>query len=118
MGHGDRRAAGACRRHDSFVRVFDHHAAAGIAAEDPTEGGPPTPLEELERKRAATAARRILDSMSDRLRVVLVLYEVEGFKHREIADMLGIPEGTSKNTLFRARRELREMILSEDREVR
>lgn len=41
-----------------------------------------------------------------RNRTVFLLFEVEGFKHREIAELLGIPEGTSKTLLFEARRAL------------
>jgi RNA polymerase sigma-70 factor (ECF subfamily) len=42
-----------------------------------------------------------------RQRDVFLLFEVEGFLHREIAEILEIPEGTSKALLFEARRELR-----------
>jgi len=41
-------------------------------------------------------------------RQVLVLHDVEGYKHEEIADMLGISIGTSKSQLHRARMALRE----------
>jgi RNA polymerase sigma-70 factor (ECF subfamily) len=43
-------------------------------------------------------------------RTVFLLYEVEGFKHREIAAILKIPEGTSKNLLFEAKKELQRLI--------
>ncbi|MES2179677.1 MAG: sigma-70 family RNA polymerase sigma factor [Gemmatimonadota bacterium] len=43
-------------------------------------------------------------------RQVLVLYDVEGYEHREIGTMLGIAAGTSKAHLFRARRLLREKL--------
>jgi len=36
-------------------------------------------------------------------REILVLHDVEGYKHREIASMLGIATGTSKRQLHRAR---------------
>jgi RNA polymerase sigma-70 factor (ECF subfamily) len=48
-------------------------------------------------------------------RSVFVLYEVEGFKHREIAEILGIAEGTSKHALFAARKELQTRILASRR---
>jgi RNA polymerase sigma-70 factor (ECF subfamily) len=41
---------------------------------------------------------------------VFVLAEVEGFTHREIGDILGIPEGTSKHALFEAKTELRRLL--------
>ena len=40
-------------------------------------------------------------------REVFLLYDVEGYRHAEIAALLGIAEGTSKAQLFRARRLLR-----------
>lgn len=39
---------------------------------------------------------------------IFVLHDVEGYKHREIADMLEISEGTSKSQLHRARMILRD----------
>jgi RNA polymerase sigma-70 factor, ECF subfamily len=43
-------------------------------------------------------------------REVFVLYDVEGYKHEEIAEMLGITAGTSKSQLHRARMMLREVL--------
>jgi RNA polymerase sigma-70 factor (ECF subfamily) len=40
-------------------------------------------------------------------REVFVLHDVEGFKHKEIADMLGVTTGTTKAQLHRARMALR-----------
>ena len=45
-------------------------------------------------------------------RGVLVLHDIEGFTHEEIADQLGIAIGTSKAHLFRARRLLRAWLTS------
>ena len=46
-----------------------------------------------------------------RFRQVLVLHDVEGFTHEEIADMLDIVPGTSKSQLSRARAAVREMLV-------
>jgi RNA polymerase sigma factor (sigma-70 family) len=51
---------------------------------------------------------RALDRLPARARQVFVLHDVEGYKHREIGDMLGIAEGTSKSQLHEARMALRE----------
>jgi len=45
-------------------------------------------------------------ALRPRHRDVFLLFEVEGFLHREIAEILDIAEGTSKSLLFEARREL------------
>jgi RNA polymerase sigma-70 factor (ECF subfamily) len=41
--------------------------------------------------------------LPDGYRTVFNLYAIEGYSHQEIADMLGISEGTSKSQLSRAR---------------
>lgn len=43
-------------------------------------------------------------------RTVFILSEVEGFKHKEIAKMLKISEGTSKSQLFHAKKQLRKVL--------
>lgn len=55
---------------------------------------------------------KAIHSLSTGFRTVFTLIEIEGFSHREVAEMLGITEGTSKSQLFYAKKKLRE-ILSE-----
>jgi RNA polymerase sigma-70 factor (ECF subfamily) len=43
-------------------------------------------------------------------REVLLLHDVEGYTHQEVAELLGIEEGTSKSQLSRARRAVRERL--------
>jgi RNA polymerase sigma-70 factor (ECF subfamily) len=43
-------------------------------------------------------------------RAVFVLHDVEGYRHQEIAALLGLAEGTSKAQLHRARKLLREAL--------
>ena len=43
-------------------------------------------------------------------RMIFVLYDIEGYKHEEIAGMMNISEGTSKSQLHKARRELRQFL--------
>ncbi len=43
-------------------------------------------------------------------RTVFVLIEIEGYGHKEVAQILGISEGTSKSQLFHAKRRLREVL--------
>ena len=58
------------------------------------------------------ALERAVAQLRPRQREVFLLAEVEGFKHQEIAGMLGISEANSKNILFQAKRDLREMLRS------
>jgi RNA polymerase sigma-70 factor (ECF subfamily) len=49
-------------------------------------------------------------SLPEGSRAVFVLIEVEGYKHREVAEMLNISEGTSKSQLFYAKQQLQERL--------
>src|SRR5262245_61212227 len=53
---------------------------------------------------------KIVGSLDERSRNVFLLFEVEGFRHAEIADMLNISEAASKVALFQAKRELRALL--------
>jgi RNA polymerase sigma-70 factor (ECF subfamily) len=53
---------------------------------------------------------RTLRRLSPRYSAVLLMFEVEGLKHSEIAAMLRISEGASKSRLSEARRQLRTML--------
>ncbi len=46
---------------------------------------------------------RIIQELPDRYRMVFNLYVLDGYSHREISELLGIAEGTSKSNLSRAR---------------
>ena len=52
----------------------------------------------------------LIDSLPDGYKMVFNLYAIEGFKHKEIATMLGINEGTSKSQLSHARKILQQQI--------
>jgi len=51
--------------------------------------------------------RRVLAGLPDIFREVLVLHDVEGYTHDEIATLIGIEPGTSKSRLSRAREQFR-----------
>ena len=54
--------------------------------------------------------QRAVASLPPRARAVLVLYDIEGWKHEEIATELGMAVGSSKAQLHRARALLRERL--------
>jgi len=56
------------------------------------------------------ALERALATLTKHQRDVFLLYEVEGFHHAEIAGMLEITETASKNTLFQAKKNLRQVL--------
>lgn len=51
-----------------------------------------------------------IQALPDGCRMVFNLYAVEGYKHHEIATLLGITEGTSKSQYFRAKALLQEKV--------
>ncbi|NNL16514.1 MAG: RNA polymerase sigma factor [Flavobacteriaceae bacterium] len=54
--------------------------------------------------------QQLIDELPDGYKMVFILYAIEGHKHKEIADMLKISEGTSKSQLFKARKMLQQKI--------
>ena len=53
---------------------------------------------------------RAIAALPTGARTVFVLHDVEGFDRRQIGDLLGVSDGTSKSQLHRARMRLREML--------
>ena len=81
------------------ARWTDEAALASVAAEAP----PPGDGLDL-----ATA----LDALPPRQRAVMVLHDLEGYTHDEIAALMGIVPGTSKSQLTHARRAMRSALRS------
>jgi len=53
---------------------------------------------------------QLLDFLPDGYRTVFNLYVIEGYKHREIADLLGISINTSKSQLILAKQRMKQLI--------
>lgn len=51
--------------------------------------------------------RVALETLPERQRVAVVLFDAEGYSHAEIAEVLQVPEGTVRSYVFHARRALR-----------
>ncbi len=64
----------------------------------------------VEDELAAQDILRLLDELPTGYRTVFNLYVLEGFKHREIAEMLGISINTSKSQLILAKKRLQGML--------
>jgi len=67
------------------------------------EPGPPERAEDASR---AVAVHEALGDISDEHRAVLVLHDLQGLDYGEVADVLGVPVGTVKSRIHRARSEL------------
>ena len=53
---------------------------------------------------------RAIEQLPEGCREAFVLHDVEGYDHKEVGDMLGIAEGTSKSQVFKARMKLRAIL--------
>ena len=54
--------------------------------------------------------RQALAELPERRRMTVVLFDVEGYSHAEIGEILGMPEGTVRSEVFHARRKLRTLL--------
>ena len=98
-------------------RLAEDLVAEAPGPESPPLGGPGDPERNGAVARLLTAMDldRCIARLPEGARAVYVFHDVEGFTHREIAEMLDVATGTVKARLHRARRLLRKM-LDEDRE--
>jgi RNA polymerase sigma-70 factor (ECF subfamily) len=62
-----------------------------------------TPIARLDLERA-------VERLPEGCRQAFVLHDVEGFDHKEVGELLGIAEGTSKSQVFKARMKLRALL--------
>jgi len=56
---------------------------------------------------------KMIQGLPKGFRIVFNLFAIEGYSHKEISEMIGISEGTSKSQYSRARKKLREQLKSE-----
>ncbi len=90
------------RRNVRAAEPIDFHERSGAAGPDVL----------TDRALFADQVRQALDTLPDRQRMAVVLFDVEGYSHREIADVIGVPEGTVRSDVFHGRRALREALAS------
>jgi RNA polymerase sigma-70 factor (ECF subfamily) len=91
------------RREDDRRRAVREHVA-------PLPAGPPAPDPGVVSADRAVGLGSAIDSLPEKLRIVIVLNAIEEHDLAEVAAMLGIPEGTVKSRLFEARKHLRERL--------
>jgi RNA polymerase sigma-70 factor (ECF subfamily) len=69
-----------------------------------------TPIEELENHELKTKIQESIEKLSPEYREIIVLRHMNGFSYEDIASITGLPLGTVKNRIFRARRILKEYL--------
>jgi RNA polymerase sigma-70 factor (ECF subfamily) len=81
-----------------------------VLAERQDESEESRPGSAMERADDQIRLQSALDALTPEHRAVLVLKEIEGRKYEVIADLLGVPIGTVRSRLHRARLELRDRL--------
>lgn len=76
---------------------------------EPAEPGD-TPAAAFARRERGLAVHRALATLPEHQRLVLLLFDIEGYTYKEIGQMLDLPGGTVKSRLNRARAALRQRL--------
>ncbi|MDY0781636.1 sigma-70 family RNA polymerase sigma factor [Tenacibaculum sp. IB213877] len=67
---------------------------------------------EVESEVTATMVKKVIDELPEKYRLVVTLYLVEGYDHKEISEILNISEVTSRTHLLRGKKIVKEQLKS------
>ena len=70
----------------------------------------PSPLDRVQRREVVNSVLAALERMPARYRVPLTLYHIDGLTHAKVARALGVPEGTVRSLVARARQKLARLL--------
>jgi RNA polymerase sigma-70 factor, ECF subfamily len=93
-------------RRRSRVRAVD------VLEEETAHTNEPSPLELTERSELNVRLQAAIGTLTDTQREVLMMHDVQGWKHADIAHLLGLAESTVRVHLLHARRRLRTLLLA------
>lgn len=95
-----------------FARRRLHVVDEGFLPGEGLEGlaGSDDPVRDNERIDKLKQLDSALTQLSDEHRIIVLLHDTEGYKLKEIQDIIGVPVGTVKSRLHRARARLREIL--------
>jgi RNA polymerase sigma-70 factor (ECF subfamily) len=112
---------------DNFRRTRNQRATSSLdegwdGAEEPRPldrlmAGGPSPHETAAKKELAKMVQEALQRVSVDLREAVILRDLQDMDYKEIAQVLGIPEGTVKSRISRGRAELARLLERNKREV-
>lgn len=94
---------------NTAIQFYRNQKPASLSAseyEDAVRCCKASPLDKLYEKDVV----HFLNTLSNGYRTVFNLYAVQGYSHREIADMMGISESTSKSQYLRAKAAIRDLV--------
>jgi RNA polymerase sigma-70 factor (ECF subfamily) len=87
-----------------------HTTTAGHMTTAVAQGFSPAIVEDLEARERASRLWAAIDALPEKLRVAIVLANIEEHDVAEVARLLDLPEGTVKSRLFLARQRLKELL--------
>jgi len=98
-------------------RAFDLRRRGRVRAVEVLEDGTAqaqdaSPLEAAERSELNARLSAAIETLTDTQREVLMMHDIEGWKHADIAHLLGLAESTVRVHLLHARRRLRAVLLA------
>ena len=99
-------AVNTCIEHTRKWKHESHHESL-----DDPEIKAPSPAAKKEHIDMKLIVEKEIEQLPEGCRTVFVLHTIEGFKHKEIAEMLDISDGTSKSQLSLAKEKLREQLM-------
>jgi RNA polymerase sigma-70 factor (ECF subfamily) len=70
----------------------------------------------IEQSETLEGIKKLIDSLSEKQRQVIVLRDIEGYTYQEIGEIIGIDQSLVKVTLFRARENVRKKLLKTDQD--
>jgi RNA polymerase sigma factor (sigma-70 family) len=79
---------------------------------DPAPEHDPIDYEEI--KFRVEQVSRAMEKLPEGYRIVFSLYLLEGYDHKEISEILGISESTSKSQFLRAKKKMKEILMSDE----
>ena len=79
-----------------------------IFLEDPGEGRQDIAFDSIEDGESRELLQMLFEILSQEERSIVTLHDLSGFKHREIAEILGLPVGTVLSKYHRATKKMRE----------
>jgi len=97
------------RRKPFFESLFKNSKEGDVFVIDQPSDSP-SPEKLYESKEIGNAIQFALGRLSEKLRTVIVLKEIEGLSYEEISEVLDVSIGTVKSRISRAREELKELL--------
>ncbi|MFQ6043213.1 MAG: bifunctional nuclease domain-containing protein, partial [Candidatus Poribacteria bacterium] len=82
-----------------------------VASENLADYATSTPLEEIEAEEMHQFVRRAIDALSEKNKLTVTLFYMDGLSHQKIGDFLSVPVSTVKSRLHESRKQLKEELI-------